>query len=176
MSNFSFLKPDDGLGGIIQHDVERYGSLMGIVDNILRGESELSITERELLFAYVSASNSCSYCYGVHKAVAQKFGLEQELLEQLVLSDDLTVVDEKLKPCLKLAKKATQGAYRVVRSDIDSIVAIGWTEKTAHDVIAIVAIATFCNILVDGHGVKGSTNLFELAAERLGPSGGYQDK
>jgi uncharacterized peroxidase-related enzyme len=176
MSNFSFLKTEDGLSGIVQHDVERFGSIMGFVDNILRGKSELSIAERELVFAYVSASNSCSYCYGVHKAVAQKFGIDEGLLEQLVLADDLTVVDDKIMHCLKLAKKAVKEAYQIVKSDIDAMVAIGWSEKTAHDIITIAATATFCNILVDGHGVKGSSALFEQAAERLGPGGRYQSE
>lgn len=175
MSNFSFLKTEDGLGGIVQHDVERFGSVMGLVENILRGKSELSIAQRELIFAYVSASNSCSYCYGMHKAVAQKFGIDEKLLEQLVLLDDLSVVDDKFKLCLELSKKAVKGAYRIVKSDIDAIVAVGWSEQTAHDVIALAAIATFCNILVDGHGIKGTSAQFEQASERLGPSGaGYQ--
>ena len=35
---------------------------------LMRGESPLTAGQRELLAAYVSGLNSCSYCQGVHAA------------------------------------------------------------------------------------------------------------
>jgi alkylhydroperoxidase family enzyme len=35
---------------------------------ILRGPSPLSAAERELIAAYVSGLNACTYCHGVHAA------------------------------------------------------------------------------------------------------------
>jgi len=175
MSNFSFLKTEDGMHNIIQHNVERFGSFLNLAESLLRGASELSVAERELVFAYVSALNSCSYCFGAHKAVAQAFDIDEGLLDKLVEEDKPAAADEKLQPCLSLAKKATTEAYRIERSDIDAIVDAGWSEETAHDVISIAAIASFSNILVDGHGVTGSPAHFQQVAEALGPGGSYLD-
>ena len=176
MSNFSFLKTEDGMNNIIQHDVERFCNFLNLAENILRGGSELSIAERELIFAYVSGLNSCTYCFGAHKAVAQEFNIDAEMLDKLVSSDKPAAAGKKLQPCLTLAQKAAREAYRVERSDIEAIINTGWSEETAHDVISIAAIATFSNILVDGHGVAGSHAHFQQVVKALGPKGGYQIK
>ena len=174
MSNFSFLKTEDGMPDIIQHNIARFKSIIDLAGNILRGPSELSIAERELIFAYVSGSNSCSFCFGAHKAVAQAFGIEEGLLDQLVGADKPTAADEKMQPCLILAQKAAREAYRVERADIEAIINAGWNEDTAHDVLSIAAFATFCNILVSGHGVTGSSAYFQREVDTFGPDGSYE--
>jgi uncharacterized peroxidase-related enzyme len=173
MPNFGFLNTEDGMPNILQHNVERYGPFMGMAENLMRGPSELAVAERELIFAYVSALNSCGYCYGAHKAVAEAFGVDEHLFEELVNAEKPVAAGERLEPCLSLAKKAAREAHRVVRSDIEAIIDAGWSEETAHDVLAIAAMATFSNILVSGHGVAGSPAHVEGVVEALGPGGGY---
>ncbi len=73
MSSFSFLKTEDGMLDIIQGNIERYKAIPDFAGNLLRGPSELSVAERELIFAYVPESNACTFYFGVHKAVAEAF-------------------------------------------------------------------------------------------------------
>lgn len=39
---------------------------------VMRGDSPLSVAERELVGAYTSGVNSCDLCYGAHKLVAEE--------------------------------------------------------------------------------------------------------
>ncbi|WP_255431655.1 carboxymuconolactone decarboxylase family protein [Ruegeria sp. THAF57] len=42
---------------------------------VMRGESELSASERELIAAYVSGLNACSYCHEAHTVFARAYGI-----------------------------------------------------------------------------------------------------
>ena len=173
MSNFSFLETEDGVIEIVQHNPERFSHAAEIIQNMLRGPSELSVIERELIFAYVSACNACSFCVGVHQGIAQAFGLDPGILEKLLGTESSESVDGKLRPCLQLAEKVAKESSRVEKKDISTVIEAGWTEETAHDVISIAALATFYNLLVNGHGVSGSQEYFRKAAGIAGPNGGY---
>ncbi|RLA42873.1 MAG: peroxidase [Gammaproteobacteria bacterium] len=173
MSNFSFLKSEDGVLEILGHNPERFNPTAELINNILRGESELSISERELIFAYVSACNSCSFCMGAHQEIAQEFGLALGVLDELVNSGEHKSIDAKLKPCLALAKKVAKESSRVVKEDVSAIINAGWQEETAHDVVSIAALATFYNLLVNAHGVSGTPDYFKMCAKMFGAKGGY---
>ena len=49
MSNFSFIETEDGMPDILQHKLDRSGHFLQLIGNILRGPSELSVAERELI-------------------------------------------------------------------------------------------------------------------------------
>ena len=48
-------------------------------DIFLRGDSPLSVAERELIAAYVSGLNACNYCFGAHSMIAEAHGVEPAL-------------------------------------------------------------------------------------------------
>jgi len=175
MSNFSFLNSEDGMPDILQHNPDRSGYFLKLVENILRGPSELSVAERELIFAYVSGCNSCTFCFGAHKAVAQAFGIDEALLDELVNAEVPTAADAKMQPCLMLARKSARESNRIVKADVVAVVDAGWREETAQDVIYIAALATYCNILVSGHGIIGSTAYFQREVDTFGPGGSYEN-
>ena len=56
--------------------------LFKMTDEIMLVEGPLSDIERELIAAYVSGLNACSFCYRGHKAIAEMFGVEEGLIEQ----------------------------------------------------------------------------------------------
>ena len=50
--------------------------LMQYVNAVLRSEGHLSIPERELIAAYVSGLNACTFCYGAHEMYVRAFGIK----------------------------------------------------------------------------------------------------
>ena len=71
MTFVSFLDPGSGLGGLFARDPERYSPCMEIGRNLMTGPSELKQGDRELMAAYVSALNACSFCLGTHSSIAR---------------------------------------------------------------------------------------------------------
>ena len=74
---------------------------------LMRGPGPLSVAERELIAAYTSGTNACSYCYHDHTMAAEHFGIDAGLLEALMDDVDAAPVAEKMKPLLRYVGKLT---------------------------------------------------------------------
>jgi len=134
---------------------------------ILESPSELERGQREMIAAYVSGLNGCSYCYGVHTATSAAFGIEESVFKALMSDLESAPVDEKMKPLLRLARRLTLEPAKTVQADIDAITAAGWKEKTAHDAILVICMFNFMNRMLDGHGVKGDAAIHRARADAL---------
>ncbi len=121
---------------------------------LMRGESAFSTMEREMIGAYVSALNDCSYCYGGHRAAAEAFGLDPDFLESVLADINAAPVEERLKPVLRYLRKLTLTPSRMVQADADAVFAAGWDEAALTDAILICCSFSFMNRLVCGHGIK----------------------
>lgn len=172
MSHFSFLKPTDAMADILLSDIDRFRPYLEFASAVMRGPSELSVRQRELMVAYVAALNACEFCYGAHKATAEAFGADASVIQAMV-ADDYSSLDAKDRPLFRLVRKLTKEPSKVVKADIDAICEAGWSEKTAQDVICVTAFMNCSNRIVSGHGIVGSPQAFELAARAMGPGGGY---
>lgn len=126
---------------------------------ILRGPSPLSIADRELIAAYVSGLNHCSFCHGTHLAAAELFGVSGDLVRTLVADDQLAAAPEKLRPLLAYARKLTLDHNRIVADDAQNVFRAGWSERALHDLILIAATFNFMNRFVHGHGIEGDDAL-----------------
>lgn len=130
-----------------------FRALMEFHDEILRGPSPLSIGERELIAAYVSALNKCEFCYNAHTAYALYYGYDEELFDPLLADIDGAPVDEKMKPVLKYARKTTLDPQAVTKADVDAILAAGWPEEAVHDAAAVTSLFNYMNRLIHAMGV-----------------------
>ena len=74
---------------------------------LMRGPSPLSIAERELIAAYVSGLNACDYCYGVHQATAERFGVDEQTLTSMLANLETAEIDDRMRPLLSYLGKLT---------------------------------------------------------------------
>lgn len=139
---------------------------------LMRGESPLSVAERELIAAYVSGLNSCQYCHGVHAITARQFGIREDLLKGLLDNPAEAEMDERLRPLLTYVKKLTLTPSRISPEDADRVFAAGWNEQALYDAVSVCALFNFMNRLVEGLGIEENPSYSKLAGERLS-SGGY---
>ena len=92
-----------------------------LIQFLMRNEdSPLSIGQRELLAAFVSALNECTYCAGSHSAVAARFGVHPGLLKELMDDIHTADYDEDFKPILQYIKKLTLSPSKMTQDDIDN--------------------------------------------------------
>jgi uncharacterized peroxidase-related enzyme len=139
---------------------------------LMRGESPLSGGQRELIAAFVSGLNACTYCHGVHTVTAEAFGMEEGVLVALLENLDTAPIDAKMKPLLRYVKKLTHLPVRLTSADAEAVYAAGWTDRALHDAISVCALFNFMNRLVEGIGVTADTEYFRLSGKRL-QQGGY---
>lgn len=139
---------------------------------LMRGPSPLQIAERELIAAYVSGLNACQYCHGVHTVTARRFGVAEDLLDQLLQNPAEAPLPMRMKVLLAFVKKLTLDPGRMTHVDAEEVFAAGWDEQALHDAVSVCALFNFMNRLVEGLGIKAGASYYTMAGERLS-SGGY---
>lgn len=132
-------------------------------DRLLRDPSPLTVAERELIAAYVSGVNACTYCHGAHVIAAQAFGIDRELFDGLMADLDTSAVDAKLKPLLAYVRKLTLTPSMMSDRDAERVYAAGWEEQALFDAVSVCALFNFMNRIIEGTGIK--SNPLEASAE-----------
>jgi len=127
--------------------------------------------DKELIAAFVSGLNACQYCYGVHKQTAKAYGVDESLIEALLADVETAPVDARLKPILAYAKILTLTPTKALQRHVDAILAAGWAERDLHDAILTVCLFNFMNRLLEGHGVKGTADLYAARGQALQEAG-----
>lgn len=154
MPFLTYLK-GDGLGEVLDREQERYAGFMLMGQQIMIEDAEIPTPDRELIAAYVSALNGCSFCFGTHEAIAKAFGADPEVLATIIADPDSDVVPPKLSALLVYARKLTETPSRLTQADADRVTAVGWSEQALSDLVAVVAYFAMANRLADGHGIEG---------------------
>lgn len=115
------------------------------------GDSPLSEAERELIAAFVSHRNACTFCMSSHAAAARYLFRDAAQTVDIVLNDYLHApISDKLKTLLSIAGKVQADARSVSEEDVAQARTQGATDRDIHDTVLIAA--TFCmfNRYVDG--------------------------
>lgn len=144
-----------------------FGALCEYHDAILRGPSELTAAERELIATYVSGLNNCSFCYGAHRNFAEAQGIDPDLFEQLIADPAAAGVDPKLLPILAYVKVLTQTPAMVTEALAAKVYDAGWGEEALFTAISVTALFNFMNRLVEGTGITANPMLRSAGQSRM---------
>jgi len=160
MARFPSLPEQPHLSDVFRQFGRGVWPLCELHDIVLRGESEWSVAERELMAAYVSGLNACQFCHGSHRMVAELHGIDAKVLEGLMDDNGPGRVGPRLAPVLAYLRKLTQSPARMTDADAQAVFAQGVSEQALFDAITICALFNFMNRIVEGCGVvKNETNL-----------------
>jgi uncharacterized peroxidase-related enzyme len=125
----------------------------------MRGPSDWSVADRELMAAYVSKVNENAFCIGAHTATARQ--AYQDGPKVAAVLDDLesAPVEEGLRATLRMLGKLTRdGELRA--GDMRDVLSAGVSPQQVRDALAVCAAFNTTSRLADAFG-------FEL----LGPGG-----
>lgn len=148
--------------------------LYALAQVLLRGESPLSEAERELIAAYVSSRNDCSFCMHSHAAAARYLFKEDDQVVDLVLDDYQSApVSNRLKALLNIAGKVQQNGKLVSDSDVRAARDAGANDRDIHDTVLIAATFSMFNRYVDGLATMTPSDpaAYQEMGKRLGDNG-----
>ncbi len=163
---FASLPDDAAVPHVFALRPDVYGPFNAGNQALMRGDSPLTVAERELIGAYTSALNACRYCAGGHRVAAELFGVDPALLDELLNDFTSAALEPKLVPLLAFVRKLTETPSRMVQADADAVFAAGWDERALHDAIAVCCYFCFMNRLVLGHGIVPIAENFATRGRR----------
>ena len=139
-----------GIRGLLAFRPETAGPLGALADALLHAPSPLSPGERELIAAYVSDLNDCTYCHGSHAAIAACHLQDEALVGAVIRAPESSPISEKLKALLAVAGRVQQSGRAVRTEDIERARHAGATDVEIHDTVLIAAAFCMFNRYVDG--------------------------
>lgn len=154
MSIFPSLPEDHQLADVFKRFPASVLPLLEYHDRVLRDASSLTVAERELIAAYVSGLNACTYCHGSHRLAAQAFGIDEALFDGLIDDLDTANVDARLKPILAYVSKLTREPAKITERDAALVYAAGWDEEALFSAISVCALFNLMNRIVEGTGTR----------------------
>jgi uncharacterized peroxidase-related enzyme len=182
MPRYPSLKDGDYLEALFKRFPRGVKPLLELHDALMREPSELDVATRELIAAYVSGLNACRFCFGAHKAMAQAFGVDSQLIEQLIVSGPrYSDIDPKLVPLLDHVRRITKDPGDITDASAQAVYDAGWSEDALYDAVAVAALYAYMNRVLDGAGIEpkpmfDAPSEDELKARREGDYTGWGRK
>ena len=121
---------------------------------VMRQDGALKIAERELIAAYVSGLNACTFCYGSHLIYAEAFGISEGVLAALLDDLETAPVDERLRALLDYVRQLNILPSRITQASIDAVLDAGWSEDALFEAVQICGLFNMMNRIIEGAGVS----------------------
>src|SRR6186713_1843127 len=118
------IKVPEGVPGIrslVMFRPDTGKHLYDLAHVLLREPSPLSSAERELIAAYVSSRNNCTFCMSSHAAAARElYGDERDIVDCTIENVREAPLSEKMKALLNIAAKVARSGKDVTTGDVEN--------------------------------------------------------
>jgi len=152
------VSPDvPGIRALLLARPETAGPLTDLTQILLHAPNSLTRGERELIAAYVSRLNDCTFCCTSHAAIAACLLDSEKLVDAVLVSPDTAPVSSKMKALLTIAGLVQQSGRAVRTEDVARARREGATDTEIHDTVLIAAAFCMFNRYVDGLGTWAPT-------------------
>jgi len=140
-----------GIRSLMAFRPETAEPLSALAEALLRDDTGLSRSDRELIGTYTSYLNDCFYCHHSHGEIAVCYlNGDRELVDAVRHNYREAPISEKLKALLHIAGKVQQSGKSVLPEDIALARQQGATDRDIHDTVLIAAAFCMYNRYVDG--------------------------
>jgi uncharacterized peroxidase-related enzyme len=145
--------------GLLAFRPEIAPAIADLTNTLLHAANSLTQGERELIGAYVSSLNDCTFCHDSHAAIASwHFGNNDAFVTSVVTDPASAGISDKLKALLHIAARVQQSGSLVRPIDIERAREKGATDVEIHDTVLIAAAFCMFNRYVDGLAAGGTTD------------------
>ena len=135
-------------------DEKIYFATDEMIQKYLLDETTLSYEIKEAIALLISKENGCKMCVDVHKSIARMLGLSDEMIEEILQGVESIEMDEKDKALLNFCIKAAQKEnYKILKSEIDALKAMGWSDVQIIEAVAITGYFNYINTLSNVFGL-----------------------
>jgi len=146
--------------------------LVRFTEQVMRGPSPLSPGLRELIGAYFSKKNQCSFCSDAHAAAAAEF-LDEGLVDEVLRDLESSRLDLAHKALFRYIGKLAEHPSRVTHSDINQLKEAGWSEEAIYDALTVASVFKFYNTWNNGSGVQDMASTDYLFSGKVLSTMGY---
>jgi uncharacterized peroxidase-related enzyme len=131
-------------------------------NEVMYGESGLTVAEREMIAVVVSAENRCLYCLVSHGAELRRALGNAALAEILAFDYRRAALDQRTRAMLDYAVKITQRPVECSPADVERLRSLGFSDETIFDIAETAALYNFTNRLASAVGMAPNEEYFTM--------------
>jgi uncharacterized peroxidase-related enzyme len=134
----AFYRPNFYGGGPLTHEA-------------MRGQSDWSVGDRELMAAYVSKINECPFCVSAHSATSTIWYADEAKVNATLTDLETAPIDEPLRAMLRMLGKLTH-ENGIEAGDIRSVLDTSVSVEQIEDALAVSLAFNITNRLANAFG------------------------
>ncbi len=114
-------------------------------NELMFGESELTLLEKEMIAVVVSSVNHCYYCLTAHGAAVREYSGDPVLGELLVMNYRAAELSQRHRAMLDFADKLTRQPDQILDADRQSLRDAGFSDQGIWDIANIAGFYNMTN-------------------------------
>jgi uncharacterized peroxidase-related enzyme len=112
-------------------------------DDLMRGPSGLSKTQREMIAVVISAESHCPYCQAAHAAALRLRTKDAALVDRLAVNYRHVELDPRDRAMLDFAVKLTKTPEACGQSDVEQLRQVGYSDEDILHIVEVTAIFNY---------------------------------
>jgi uncharacterized peroxidase-related enzyme len=150
----ALYRPDFYGGGPLTHEA-------------MRGRSDWSVGDRELMAAYVSKVNECPFCVSAHRATSSIWYGDETKVTATLTDLDSAPIDEPLRATLRMLGKLTREGS-IEADDIRAVLDASVSPQQIKDALAVALVFNITDRLANAFGFTvASPDAMDAGAQHL---------
>jgi uncharacterized peroxidase-related enzyme len=131
-------------------------------DDLMRGPSGLSKTQREMIAVVVSAESHCPYCQAAHAAALRLRTKDPVLVDRLAVNYRHVELDARDRGMLDFAVKLTKTPEACGQSDVEQLREVGFSDEDILHIVEVTAIFNYNVRLATATGLYPNAEYHDL--------------
>jgi uncharacterized peroxidase-related enzyme len=141
---------------------EHFRAFFHYYDVLMKGPSELSRAEREMIVLAVSRVNACTYCTVAHGAALRILSKNPILADQISANYRVADITPRQRAMLDFAVKVTERSAEIGQSDFDCLRGHGFADSDIWDIGAVAAFFNLSNRMANLADMKPNREFFTM--------------
>ena len=112
-------------------------------DDLMRGPSGITKTQREMIAVVICAESHCPYCVAAHAAALRMRTKDDALVERLAVNYRHVELDSRDREMLDFAVKLTKTPDECGQSDVERLRAVGYSDEDILHIVEVTAIFNY---------------------------------
>jgi len=131
-------------------------------DDLMRGPSGLSKTQREMIAVVISAESHCPYCQAAHAAALRLRTKDPALVDRLAVNYRHVELDPRDRTMLDFAVKLTKTPEACGQSDVEQLRQVGYSDEDILHIVEVTAIFNYNVRLATATGLFPNVEYHDL--------------
>ena len=131
-------------------------------DDLMRGPSGLSKTQREMIAVVISAESHCPYCHAAHAAALRLRTKDAALVDRLAVNYRHVELDPRDRAMLDFAVKLTKTPQACEQRDLERLRDVGFSDEDILHIVEVTAIFNYNVRLATATGLYPNVEYHDL--------------